>query len=548
MNKLINNNGSELKRSFLPDVGDIIFLVILWLILCLRKNILLTDGSTGWHIVTGNYILQHHQIPHIDIMSHTFVNKAWVAYEWLSDLVMACLVNIGGLNLLTVVIACAISFLILLLYSRCRENNCNFLFAVFLTIVGACVSAIHWLARPHIWTFFGVFIFVTQLDRYYHGLISKTKLTIYLTLYMLLWANTHPAFPLGLAIIGIYLVSSLSDFLFLNTTNSLAKPETKGLLNDKLGQIRFLSGLLILNIVASLCNPYGYHLYQYICTYLFQTNAVIAATDEFLSPIFHGDVQPLMLEMLFASAIIGLNITKRKMILPDLLVYLLFAHLSLSAQRNMALYVIATIPIIARLYGDTEFEPLTGSLYKMLQPTWQFIVDKANTLNQSFTETERQCSYHLLPILVSLVLIVIAINGGKAFGFQILDASFDKYSKPSTTLNTIKRLNLSAYHGLALDNWGGILRYQLNYPVFIDDRADFYGQEFYMNYGKMILTSAGWQNLLTKYKIDWVLLPKNTRLIAELKTNPEWKIADEDTASCLMVRKETLPTASSNTN
>jgi hypothetical protein len=541
MTESINSTAVKSKRSFLPDAGDIIFFVILWLILHIKENMLLTDGSTGWHLVSGNYILQHHNIPHTDLMSHTFANKPWVAYEWLSDLFMSCLVKMGGLNLLTVVVACAIAFLILLLYSRCRQNNCNFAFASFLTIIGACVAAIHWLARPHIWTFFGVFIFATQLDRYYHGLISKTRLTLYLTLYMLIWVNTHPAFPLGLAIIGIYLISYLFDYLFFNKNDSTAELKTK-----KTTQIRFLSSLLVLNIVASLCNPYGYHLYSYISHYLFKTNAIIAATDEFLSPIFHGATQPALLELLFALAIIGLVITKGKMVLPDLLVYLLFAYMSLSAQRNMALYVIATLPIIARLYGDTEFNPQTGLLYKKLLPIWQTFLDKANNLNQRFSETEKSCSYHLLPILTSVALIIISINGGKAFGFQILNAGFDKYSKPTSTLTTIKQLNLSPYHGLALDNWGGIIRYQLDYPVFIDDRADFYGQDFYMDYGRLIQTSPGWQALMTKYQIDWVLMPKNNRLIAELKANPDWKLAAEDTASTLMVRKAKLPPLNKN--
>ncbi len=56
-------------------------------------DMLFGDGSTGWHIVSGNYILRHHNIPHTDIMSYTFADKALVAYEWLSDVFMAALVN-----------------------------------------------------------------------------------------------------------------------------------------------------------------------------------------------------------------------------------------------------------------------------------------------------------------------------------------------------------------------------------------------------------------------------------------------------------------------
>ncbi len=65
-------------------------------------------------------------------------------------------------------------------------------------------------------------------------------------------------------------------------------------------QISTLFCLLVLNGLTTLCHPYGFQLYSYISHYLLKTNAVIAATDEFQSPIFHGAMQPAILEMLFA--------------------------------------------------------------------------------------------------------------------------------------------------------------------------------------------------------------------------------------------------------
>ena len=177
MNESITKSRQINIEYLLPDIGDILYFVVLYLLLFIQPSMLLGDGSTGWHLATGNYILQHHNIPHLDIMSYTFPDKAWVAYEWLSDVFMAVLVKLGGLNLLYVVAASAIAFLILFIYECCRQNGSNFVFATFITIIGALLSAIHWLARPHLFTFFGVFIFTTQLDRYYRGLLSKKKIS-----------------------------------------------------------------------------------------------------------------------------------------------------------------------------------------------------------------------------------------------------------------------------------------------------------------------------------------------------------------------------------
>ncbi len=117
------------KVYFLPDLGDLIFVLLLYLLLYLRPDLIFTDGSTAQHLAIGNYILQHHQMPQGDILSYTFAGKPWVAYEWLSGVIMAGLVNWGGLNLLAIVVSCMIAFLFFLLYYCCRESGCNFLMA-----------------------------------------------------------------------------------------------------------------------------------------------------------------------------------------------------------------------------------------------------------------------------------------------------------------------------------------------------------------------------------------------------------------------------------
>src|SRR5262249_26242989 len=155
------------KRLPLPDLADIIFLLILQLVLYLKPDFVFSDGSTGWHLVSGNFILDQHSIPHTDLFSYTFPGKTWVAYEWLSDLIMAALTRIGGLNLLAVVVSCAIALLFSLLYLECRRNGCHFFLAVVLCVLGAIVSSVHWLARPILFVFFGVYIFATTLEKFW---------------------------------------------------------------------------------------------------------------------------------------------------------------------------------------------------------------------------------------------------------------------------------------------------------------------------------------------------------------------------------------------
>ncbi len=567
-----------------PDIGDILFLFIIFIPLMMRPTFLFGDGSTGWHLVTGEYVLSTHQIPHTDLFSYNVIDgnpeKFWVAYEWLSDTLMALLVRIGGLNLLAVAVSCAIGLLFLMLYDRCRKEGCHFLVVLFICILGALVSAVHWLARPHLFTFFGVLIFSGALEDYYRRTISSTKLLLILGLYMLVWVNCHPAFVIGFVLIAIYLFTSLCSAAYF-------APGPKR--NSYLETARTLAIALGCTFVASLANPNGLVLYQYIVKYL-KGSSVLAATDEFLSPIFHFTLHPTCLELLFATFIVGLAITQKRLSFPRLLCCLAFSHLALSAVRNMPLFAIIILPAIAQLYskvrlageyrspriitidgtnelGAAAVLPAVASKSETLEtePTppakwWQTIVNKWNRIGQGIDDEEWRCKMHLIPIGFLIFFTVAAIMGGKPFGMDILASGFDPLDKPTTTLDYLKAAEadgrLQVNKGFNYDNWGGYIKYKLGTPVFIDDRADYYGEKYYARYSiiNQVLSFApgtpGWLDWLANLHIQWVLVPKDSRLAQALRLADGWSVASQDPAAILLVREKPYPetTKSKETN
>jgi hypothetical protein len=68
----------KLKQTPLPDVGDIIFVALIYLTLYLLPNFVFGDGSTGWHIATGEWVLKH-GIPDSWLLSHQLVDcRFWL--------------------------------------------------------------------------------------------------------------------------------------------------------------------------------------------------------------------------------------------------------------------------------------------------------------------------------------------------------------------------------------------------------------------------------------------------------------------------------------
>jgi hypothetical protein len=526
------------KRQPLPDLADIMFLLLLQLTLYLKPDFIFSDGSTGWHLYAGDWILNNHQIPHHDLFSHTFPDKAWVAYEWLSDLLMASLVRLGGFNLLAVTVCSCISLLFFLLYQQCRKSGAHFMFAIVLCVIGAIVSAVHWLARPHLFTFFGVYLYSTTLNDYWRGTISSKRMFAVLGLTMLVWVNCHPAFLFGFAILAVYFGCAVIQWIFMRTDadNSVQKH-----LKDLLIAI----GLVF---TATLFNPYFLNLYVYIAQYL-KGSIVLAATDEFLSPIFHGTLQPVCLEILFFLFAAGLAITRAPLTMPAFLLCLAFGHLSLSAVRNMPLFAIVVVPAIAQLFSKTVLDPSPeeknedgqsdkASIYASLNQLTKDVLFKIRSVNEGFTENERLCNMHILPWAAAITLSIAALCGGKLAGQELVAATFDHEHKPTKTLDAIASSHLDPNRGFNYDNWGGYLLYKTGHRVFIDDRADFYGEAFYSDYGTVSQVSPGWKELLDKYKIQWVLFPKNSRLAAALKETRGWKLVAEDSAAYLYARQD----------
>lgn len=582
----MSNTVEERIQKFLPDVGDIIFFCIVWLTVFTVPNFIFADGSSGWHILTGMNILATGHIPVRDFLSYTHLNAPWVAYEWLADLAMAALVRLGGLKLLAVVACSMIALLFLLLYERCRGEGCRVFPALIICIIGALTSSVHWLARPHLVTFFGIYLFATKLEDHYRGTISGARFFIPLICFMLLWCNCHPAFLMGFAITAIYLVCSLISWTVKASIDLLkytppaqstqgiglnavaGMNEASSFLKQVSGQITLLIGLLAVTLI----NPYGPKLYQYIWHYL-RGNAVIQATEEFGSPVFHGDLSAICLELLFALFVIALFISKKRLSLPRLLCCLAFGHLALSAMRHMPLFAIVVLPAIAQLFSQvkplreivglsdhrtsTILPPAVGSAApessespgsdnRPSLPWWQQILIRLGDIAEQFNQNERKSDAHVIPIAMFVSLSALAIFAKGNFGeHNVLTADFDQAKYPNHTLAILKSAEehgeLKPEAGFNYDNWGGYLAYKLNTRVFIDDRADFYGEPFYQEYGIVSQTLPGYEQILDKYKINWVLFPHESRLAAVLKNNSnKWTVAGEDKGSYLFKRKEKI--------
>ena len=513
-------------KSPLPDAGDMLFIFIASLTLFMLPNFLFGDGSSGWHLVTGFHILNTGSIPHTDILTATFADKPWVAYQWLADLIMALCVKAGGLNLLAVACSLSIAFLFLALYDRMRRDGLSVFFSLIFVVVGALLSAMHFLARPHLANFWGLYLFVTKMDNYWTDKIDAKKLFLWLVPTMLLWTNMHPAFALGIGVTGIYFLVAILASFTAKSPNEAQKYR---------GRLKPLLLLLVCLAAVTLINPYGIELHQYIYSYLKTKAAVISQTDEFQSPTFHGDLHSICLEILFAGLVAGLYRSAKNISAPRLFTVVVFAHMALQAKRNMPLFAIASLPAIGQLLGNLK---VGGERIPTNPPPLQKIFLRVKKSCADFEAQELMCKMHIVPIAFSVFLVIAAMMGGSIAGYPILKSGFDEKNKPVKTLEYVVKNNLDPAHAFNYDNWGGYLRYKLDKRVFIDDRADFFPEPFYLEYASVSRALPGYEKVLEKYKLYWVIMPPNSLVGGELSKNPDWKVVAEDKGSKIWLNEK----------
>lgn len=453
----------------------------------------LADPDTYWHLATGRWMIEHGAVPQVDPFSHSMPGAAWTAHEWLSELALARLFQAAGWAGLTVATALAfaatLAYLLRFLLARLEPVH-----ALLLTALAASLMMGHLLARPHvlIWPLLAVWV-GTLVNAGERGAGPPWRLLPLMTL----WANLHGSFTLGLA---------LGAALALDAVVQTA-PVQRG------QAARRWCAFAGLSVVAVLFTPAGWH----GLWYPFQVMHMTVALDviaEWRSPDFH-QLQMLEIWLLLVLAIACAG----RLRLPwlRLLLVLGLVHLALKHQRHQEVLGLVTPFLIAA--------PLAQQWYATKG-------DRADA-----EQLDRIFRALAAPARAGALLAGAALAGAMIW----LALGSNRYapaakSTPDAALQAALRAGatgpvLNAY------NFGGYLIYS-RVPVFIDGRADMYGDALLQRYLDAISLRAPDKlpALLDDYRIGWTLLAPGTPALYALDRMPGWKRVYADRVAVVHMR------------
>ena len=76
-----------------------------------------------------------------------------------------------------------------------------------------------------------------------------------------------------------------------------------------------------------------------------------------------------------------------------------------------------------------------------------------------------------------------------------------------------------------------------NQQIFMDGHTHIYGEALTREYEQVITQGKGWEEILNKYDVKWIIIRVNTLLANELSASADWKTAYEDQTAIIFVHK-----------
>jgi len=316
---------------------------------------------------------------------------------------------------------------------------------------------------------------------------------------MILWANLHGSFVLGLGLMGIFLVGELIRF-FWKMTGALS-----------LSQLRWLASATFASILAVVFNPRFIGIFAYIQN-LLSNQPVQQLIEEWRSPTPHG-LANLVFFISILLVIIAMAVSDTRLTPSELLLTLAFLWLAWSSQRSVAWYAIVVMPLLGKVIKGI---PLRIPSLPVQNHPFNFLI----------------ATVIFIPVILVQPWLIDCFPLPASYRTQIQN---DVEVGPLISLQT----PIGAARYLE-DHPGGHLFNELGYGsyliwavrnqrVFIDPRIELYPQEIWDDYID-ISNGRNASYLFYKYQIDRIILDTvlQPELSTFLKNEPTWSLEYSD--------------------
>ena len=441
------------------------------------------DGDVSWHVAAGRWILEHGRVPTTDPFSFTMAGQPWVSHEWLPEIAFALGFDQVGHAGLAAVVALALMalFAIAFAFLRRRAGPIAMLvaFASLYVVLQPFV-----MARPHVfaWVFLAGWTSVLIASR-----DAGRPPPWALVAMMFVWANVHASFFIGLVVAACVALDACIDARW-----------------DRAVVLRwFLFGLA--SLAVSLLNANG--LPGFLHPFMISGMETLYSIGEWQpssprsTPLFYLILLAALAAVLFKRP----QFRAGEVLLLAVTLGLAFTHI-----RHQSVFMILAVLIVTpKFAGDGRLA--AGPLFASVG--------------------ERRA------LIAAAIVSALAIS---AFRAAIPLQPRETFANPRGLIANIPE-DLKQQPVLNEYSIGGPLILN-GIKVFIDGRADMYGDAFVSDYLKIAKADVPvFNRAVCKYGIRWTMLQADNPMLKVLDAASAWERVYSDKVGVIHVRTALLP-------
>jgi hypothetical protein len=471
----VSNDRSETRFAGLGLAAIALFLFSL----AVFAPQVLGDGDTWSHVATGEWIIAHRAVPHVDPFSLSMSGAPWTAHEWLSEVLLALAFRVGGCSGLVLLTGAAVALAALIVgLTAARELRGPPLVATL--VIGLSLVTANLLARPHI-------LALPLAAAWGAGLIAARNRgrtpPLGLATLMTAWVNMHGGFIFGLVLIGPFALEAVME----------------APVGARLLPARAWTTFVLAALAAALLNPYGAD--AFLLPFRLMSVENLSRISEWRPQDFShfGTMELALLTLL------GLALT-RPFAMPPVRVALLLALVAMGLQhsRHQVLLGILAPMLLAR--------PIAAAI-------------RAERPGEDW----RRVAGIALPATVAATLAI----GGLRLLMPI--EPIDRAAAPISALSAVppelrRKPVLNDYA------FGGYLIFDHVRP-FIDARVELYGDPMMSLYDKLRSGDReAIESALKRYDIAWTIFAPDKRIVGVLDQEPGWRRLYADATAVVHVR------------
>jgi hypothetical protein len=461
--------------------------VVIYAVLIVTGNRLLLDPDTQWQITVGQWILDHHALPHTDVYSFTMRGQPWISTQWLAQLAYAEVYAWFGWTG-PVALAASASAVTFALLARCLARSLNESAVLVFVAVALALTAPHLLARPHV---LALPIMVTWIGELIAAADRRQAPSFLLLPLMALWANIHGGFVFGIAMIAPIALDAMIG----------ARADRRVMLVIRWATFSALA------LAASCCTPYGWESLL-ASRKILALGGALPLITEWRAADF-TNLRPFEICLLGG---VGLALY-RGIKLPPLRIVILLGLIHMALSQGRAAEILALLaPLVL-----------------------------AVPLARQIGGAEAAFPHSPLPVRGAMVagLAVVLLAGTLTFASMHRFAPYTGNS-PVAAVTELKRLNVERVFNDY--DFGGYLIASGVAP-FIDGRTELYGEKFFVDHNAAsgLMEPDNLFRLLDEYQIQATLMRTQSAATKLLDHIDGWQKVYSDEVATIHLRKAGAP-------